>query len=295
MSEGDEQSRTRRAGGSGGVQQADEVQQAGDGERQADEVQLSERPCALITGASAGLGLVFAERLACEGYDVMLVARDAEALRRCAAGLERTYGHRALALPADLATDEGIDRVARFIDGTRVDVLVNNAGFGLRTSLLETEPEALAASDSVMLTAVTQLSWHAARRMRERGRGGILTVSSLAALGAYGVYSAAKSAAMIVTEALAAELADTPVTATAVLPGFVRTEFHDRMRVRRTGPDWIWLEPEHVVDTALRDARAGRTVSVAGWQYRCAHALLQVLPRPLAREASSGFRRFRRR
>ncbi|GAA2096881.1 SDR family NAD(P)-dependent oxidoreductase [Brevibacterium salitolerans] len=258
------------------------------------ETELSERPCALVTGASAGLGRAFATRLARDGYDLVLVARDAVALERLAEDLAAAHGCRALALPADLSSSEGIARVADFIDTTRVDVLVNNAGYGLRTSLLDTEPEALAASDSVMLTAVTRLSWHAAHRMRARGRGGILTVSSLAALGVYGVYSAAKSAAMIVTEALAAELADTPVTVTAVLPGFIRTEFHERMRVRRTGPRWIWLEPEQVVDAAVRDARAGRTVSVAGAQYKGAYALLQVLPRPLVRGASGGFRWMRK-
>src|SRR5699024_10789855 len=161
--------------------------------------------------------------------------------------------------------------------------LVNNAGFGLKASLLDSDPEGLIATDMVMLRAVTLLSRAAARHMRERGRGGILTVSSLAVLGAYGTYSAVKSAALLVTEALAAELATTPVTVTAVLPGFVTTEFHDRMQVRRAGPSWLWLDAEQVVTESLQDARRGHIVSVPSIRYKVVYVAAQLVPQAAVR------------
>lgn len=253
------------------------------------------RPRALITGASAGLGREYARALAADGYDLVLAARGRVALEECARELTARWGISADVRVVDLATQEGIDDLADLIDRIRIDVLVNNAGFGLRTALRDTDDEQLIASDMVMLRAVTILSTRAARRMEERGRGGILTVSSLAALGSYGVYSAVKSAALLVTESLAVELADTPVTVTAVLPGFVRTEFHDRMKVRRVGPDWAWLDAADVVAASLRDARAGAVVSVPSLRYKAVHALAQIVPRPLVRGVSGGFGLARRK
>ncbi|MGO1440089.1 MAG: SDR family NAD(P)-dependent oxidoreductase [Brevibacterium yomogidense] len=247
------------------------------------------RPRALITGASAGLGREYARQLAADGYDLVLAARGRDALEECACELAGRYGITADVRVVDLATQEGIDDLADLIDRVRIDVLVNNAGFGLKTSLRDTGEDRLIANDMVMLRAVTILSTRAARRMTERGRGGILTVSSLAALGAYGVYSSVKSAALLVTEALAVELADTPVTVTAVLPGFVKTEFHDRMRVRRAGPDWAWLEAEDVAAESLRDARSGAVVSVPSIRYKAVYALAQCVPRSLVRGLSGGF------
>ncbi len=254
-----------------------------------------DRPRALVTGASAGLGREYARQLAADGYDLVLAARGRDALEECARDLTAEYGVTAEVRVVDLATQEGIDDLADLIDRVRIDVLVNNAGFGLKTSMRSTDDEQLIASDMVMLRAVTILSTRAARRMEERGRGGILTVSSLAALGAYGVYSSVKSAALLVTEALAVELADTPVTVTAVLPGFVKTEFHDRMRVRRAGPAWAWLAAEDVVAESLRDARSGAVVSVPSIRYKAVYALAQCLPRSLVRDLSGGFGLARRK
>lgn len=248
----------------------------------------SDRPRALVTGASAGLGREYARQLARDGYDLVLAARNEPALQRVAQEIGTEHRVAVDVHAVDLSTQEGIDALIEVIDSTRVDVLVNNAGFGLKASLLDSAPEDLIATDMVMLRAVTLLSRAAARRMRERGRGGILTVSSLAVLGAYGTYSAVKSAALLVMEALAAELADTPITVTAVLPGFVTTEFHDRMGVRRAGPGWLWLDADRVVSESLADARRGHVVSVPSLRYKAVRAVAHAVPRALVRRASGG-------
>lgn len=255
---------------------------------------MNDRPRALITGASAGLGREYAEQLARDGYDLVLAARSESELRQVAQDLAQEHHIHADVCVADLATQRGIDDLTTVIDHTRIDVLVNNAGFGLKTSMLDSTADQLIASDMVMLRSVTLLSRAAAVRMRERGRGGIVNVSSLAAFGTYGTYSAVKSAALLVTEALAAELADTPVTVTAVLPGFITTEFHDRMRVRRAGPSWLWLDTERVVAESLADARRGRIISVPSTRYKAVYAAAQLVPHPLVRFLSDGLGRSRR-
>lgn len=253
------------------------------------------RPRALITGASAGLGAGYARALALESYDLVLVARNEERLRALSQRLEAEHGIVAEVVRADLSVPEDVRALGDLIASRRIDVLVSNAGYGLSEGLLDSEPEALAAQDMVLAAAVRELSLAAAQGMRERGRGGIITVSSLAALTTMGQYAASKAAALVFTEALAAELRKTPVTVTAVLPGFIRTEFHDRLGVERPGPDWIWLSVSQVVRESLRDARRGRVVSIPGAHYRAMAGLARVVPRALVRRASAAFALDRKR
>lgn len=252
------------------------------------------RPRALVTGASSGLGLAYCRQLATEQYDLVLVARHEERLAEVAMRLETDHGIRAEACAADLTTPEGIDGVCSVIGSSQIDLLINNAGYGLKGGLLKTDLRLLEAQDVVLSGAVRELSLAAAKRMQSRGRGGIVNISSMAALTTMGQYAASKAATMVFTEALAGELADSPITVTVVLPGFVRTEFHQRLGVRRAGPGWIWLDAERVVATSLKDARAGKVVSIPGWQYSAASLCLPFIPRPLIRRASRGFS-FRRR
>ena len=255
-----------------------------------------EAPVALITGATSGIGLAIAHELAADGYRLILVARDLERLDATAVRLMHRYRIVCEVLSCDLSRTDGdgtiggIRQVTDLIDSRRVDV-VNNAGYGLRTSLLRTDPAELAKLDTVLIRAVEDISWHAAHAMRARGRGGIVNIASMAAVTTMGTYAGAKSHVLIFTESLAAELAGTGVTATAVLPGFVRTEFHDRMDVDMSHlPAAAWVDVSTVARQGLRDARAGKVVSVPGVQYKLAYAAAQVLPRPLIRFASNGFR-----
>lgn len=248
---------------------------------------------ALVTGASAGLGLEFAWQLATARHDVVLVARDEERLRRLAAQLEAAAGVRAEVLVADLSVRADLDRVAdRLRDDDRpVGLLVNNAGFGLAQEFVGGDLAREEYALDVMVRAVMVLSHAAAEAMTRRGRGAILNVGSVAGLLASGTYSAHKAWVRSFTEGLAVELQGTGVTATVVQPGFVHTEFHQRGGIDVSMfPDVTFLNPEDVVAAALADVRRGVVLSTPSLRYRAAAAVARVAPRSAIR----AFGRYRR-
>lgn len=241
---------------------------------------------ALVTGASAGLGLEFAWQLATAHHDLVLVARDEDRLTRLAAQIEAAAGVRTQVLVADLADRGDVERVADRLraDEDPVGLLVNNAGFAIAQRFvggdLAREEQAL----DVMVRAVLVLSHAAADAMVERGRGAILNVASMAALLASGTYSAHKAWVRSFTEGLAVELRGTGVTATAVSPGFVHTEFHERGRVDVSAyPRASWLDAPDVVAAALADVRRGKVLSTPSLRYKAAAGLTRVVPRSAVR------------
>ncbi|GCE76237.1 SDR family NAD(P)-dependent oxidoreductase [Cellulomonas biazotea] len=241
---------------------------------------------ALVTGASAGLGLEFAWQLATAKHDVVLVARDEDRLTRLAAQLQAAAGIHAEVLVADLATDEGIGRVADRLrsDEKPVGLLVNNAGLGLNQRFVGGDVDAEVKALDVMVKAVLVLSHAAAGAMVGRGRGAILNVASVSALLASGTYSAHKAWVRTFTEGLAVELKDTGVTATVLNPGFTHTEFHERGRIDMSGyPEIVWLNAEDVVATALADVRRGVVISTPSARYRAASAIARLAPRSAIR------------
>lgn len=241
---------------------------------------------ALVTGASAGIGHAFAERLAREGTDLVLVARDRARLDALAEALRRRHGVAVEVLVADLSDRAATGRVcARLQDDMRpVDLLVNNAGFGLKGSFLDNELADEEAGLDVMVRAVMLTSHAAGRAMRERGRGAILNVSSVASFIANGTYSAEKAFVTVFSEGLASELAGTGVTVTALCPGFTHTEFHARAGISMSAlPGSLWLDADDVVQQALTDVARGKVVSVPGAQWKVVTAGVRVLPRPLLR------------
>lgn len=237
---------------------------------------------ALITGATAGLGLGFAQALAREGHDVVLVARNRERLDAVAAELHTHYGVGTEVLPADLADPQARDRVAQRLSGD-VDVLVNNAGFSTNQAFVGGDYRAEAAQLDVMVAAPMQFCHAALPGMVARGSGTVINISSIASWGTEGTYSAAKAWVRTFTEGLQPELAGTGVTATAVCPGAVRTEFFQRAGMSMRLPGFMWLDVEDVVAKALHDARSGRVISVAGPQYEVLSTVAQYSPRPLVR------------
>jgi short-subunit dehydrogenase len=244
---------------------------------------------ALITGATAGIGREFATQLAQRRHDLVLVARDVERLDRVADELRSRHGVEVEVLPADLSDRAQLEVVAdRLADGDRpVDVLVNNAGYGLKGRFLHNEVGDEEQLFDVLTRAVLVLSHAAAKAMASRGHGSIINVSSVAGFIAGGTYSAAKSFTTVFTEGLSSELRGTGVTATALCPGFTRTEFHERARLRMDSlPGFMWLEAPGLVSACLDDVERGRVVSVPGVQYKALVGLLRLLPRSVVRAAA---------
>ena len=249
---------------------------------------------ALITGASAGLGLEFAWQLATARHDVVLVARNEERLERLAGQLRAAAGIRAEVLPADLADRAQVERVAERLRQTDrpVGLLVNNAGFGMGRPFVGGDLATHESGLDVMVRAVMVLSHAAAVSMVERGRGAILNVSSMAALSAMGTYSADKAWVRVFTEGLAVELRGTGVTATALCPGLVHTEFHERAGLERDAyPELAWLNADSVVTAALADVRRGAVISTPSLRYGLVAEVARMLPRAAIRALSAHDRR----
>ncbi|MEV4611136.1 SDR family oxidoreductase [Kitasatospora sp. NPDC049258] len=236
---------------------------------------------ALITGATAGIGAAFARRLARDGRDLVLVARDSERLAATAEELAKKYGVQVETLRADLATDEGISSVEdRLRDAARpVDILINNAGFGNRGAFLTVPVEQELDMLKVHVEAILRTTTAALPGMRERGRGGIVNVASVAAFLPRGTYGATKAWVVSFTQGVARDLGGSGVRLQALCPGFTRTEFHQRAGMGTSNvPAWGWLSAERVVDESLRDLARGRSLSVPGKRYKLAVAVARLLP-----------------
>ena len=245
---------------------------------------------ALITGATAGIGRAFADVLAAEGQDLVLVARDADRLSAVAADLASAHGVEVETITADLATDAGCAMVmARLTDEERpIGTLVNNAGFGLNAPFVAGSLADEERLLDVLVRATLRLTHAALPGMVARGAGTVVNVSSVAGWVPAGTYGAAKAWVTTFTEGLAGELSGTGVTATAVCPGFTRTEFHERARMD-VGPlpGWAWLDARRVAAEGLADARAGKPVSVPSTRYGAVSLVAKYVPRPVIRRATA--------
>ncbi|MEV4563599.1 SDR family oxidoreductase [Nonomuraea sp. NPDC049419] len=236
-------------------------------------------PTALITGATSGIGAAFARRLAADAYSLVLVARDELRLIRTADQLKLRYGVPVEVLPADLATDEGLAKVeSRLRDG--VDLLINNAGFGNPGNFPDVPVERETRMLKVHCEAVLRLTLAALPGMRERERGAIVNVASVAAFFTRGTYSASKAWVVNFSESAAAELRDPRIKIMALCPGFVRTEFHQRASMdSSTIPGFMWLKADDVVRDAMRDLALGKRVSIPDLRYKAVVAIGRLIPR----------------
>ncbi|MFZ0324864.1 MAG: SDR family oxidoreductase [Actinomycetes bacterium] len=241
---------------------------------------------ALVTGATSGIGREFVDRLASSGHGVIVVARDADRLRTVAGQVAGTFGVPVEVLPADLSRrDELLVVEQRVGDRQRpVDLVVNNAGFGLNQRFVSGSVDAEQALVDVLVTAVLRVTHAAVPAMVERGHGSVVNVSSVAGFFPFGTYSAAKAWVTTFSQGLSGELSGTGVKVMALCPGFVHTEFHDRAGLDMSGqPDWMWLDADRVVGDALDDLRRGKTVSVPGLQYKAMAGTSRLLPRDVVR------------
>nr|WSY52430.1 SDR family oxidoreductase [Streptomyces sp. NBC_00886] len=239
---------------------------------------------ALITGSTAGIGAAFARRLAADGHNLVLVARNTERLGEQATELHDRHGIEAEVLTADLATDEGIEAVAaRLADRKNpVDLLVNNAGFGNKGRYLDVPMADELKMLKVHCEAVLRLTSAATEAMRERGRGGVVNVASVAAFVPRGTYGASKAWVVQFTQGAAKDLAGTGVRLMALAPGFVRTEFHERAGMGTDNiPNWMWLDADKLVAAALADLARGKSLSIPDARYKALMGLVKVTPQAL--------------
>jgi uncharacterized protein len=243
--------------------------------------QTVSRPLALVTGPTAGLGRLFADRLAGRGYDLVLVARDEQRLTEVGDELATAYGASCEVLVADLTDREQLKVVEdRLTDRAHpVDLLVNNAGFGLKRKFLNNTVEQEQAHLDILVTAPMRLTHAALRQMTERHTGGIINVSSVAGTQPRGSYSAAKAYLNRFGEWAAHEYAQDGVRIMTLLPGFTRTEFHQRMEVGRDAvPRRLWLDADRVVDEALADFDAGKRISIPSKRYKVIATASKYVP-----------------
>ncbi len=237
------------------------------------------KPWALVTGASAGIGTEFCRQLAGKGYRLVLVARRADKLQSVAEELKSSHATESLIITADLSTKDAclaiVERLER--ENIEIEYLVNNAGYGLPGSFHVPTWQEHADFIQVMMTAVCELSWRLLPGMRERGRGFIVNVASVAGLvepsAGHTLYGASKSFLIKFSQSLALENEESGVKVCALCPGFTYSEFHDVNGTREMIsqlPKHLWLDASDVVSDTLEatSREKVKTVVVPGWQYK---------------------------
>jgi short-subunit dehydrogenase len=244
---------------------------------------------ALITGGTSGLGAEFARTLARRGYDLVLVARTLERLDSTADDLRTRFGVDVETFPADLSDRADVARVVdRITDDARpIELLVNNAGFGVHTPLTSEDTSKHDLAIEVMMRTVLVLGGAAGRAMRARGHGAIINTSSVAGFMAMGSYSAAKAWVTSYSEGLAVELHGTGVRVTALCPGWVRTEFHDRAGITTSSiPDALWIDAGLTIEAGLRASDRGRVIVIPSARFKFLFFYVRYLPRSVIRAIS---------
>jgi short-subunit dehydrogenase len=245
-------------------------------------------PVALITGASVGIGEQFARQLSERGHDVVLVARDGARLEALAKEIEGRDGAKAEVLVADLTDPRQLETVeAR---ARTVDLLVNNAGFGTFGAFHTLDVDAETREINLNVIALVRLTHAAASAMAERGRGGILNVSSLASFqpGPFNAtYAATKAFVTSFTEGVHEELKGTGVSVTALCPGFTRTEFQERANVPANQvPGFMWQEAPEVARAGLDGVAKNRAVVIPGATNKVLGNISALTPSAITRRLS---------
>jgi len=242
-----------------------------------------DRPCALVTGATSGIGAAFASRLAQKGFDLILHGRRQKELMDRAKNLERIYSTSVEIIIAELSRPDEIRKVEERINSLdRLDMLVNNAGYWEPGVFWEHSPDSLEAMIMVHNVAPVRFIRAALPRMLERDKGDIINVSSA---GAYlnmvtlENYSATKAYLISFTESLHVALMGTGIRVQALTPGFTVTEFHSRLGADFTKEQRTWMQPEEVVDESLRALGKGPVVCIPGFKRRFIVKLVSMLPR----------------
>jgi short-subunit dehydrogenase len=249
----------------------------------------NQKPWALVTGASAGIGAEFCRQLATQGYDLVLVARRADRLQDIADELRESHGAQSLIVTVDLSQKDACQSIVNRLENENIEIeyLVNNAGYGLPGSFHVPGWAEHADFIQVMMTAVCELTWRLLPGMQQRGRGFIVNVASIAGLAPSGaghtLYGASKSFLIRFSDCLALENKDTGVKVTALCPGFTYSEFHDVNGTREMIsqlPAYLWLDAKDVVADTIKAMSADRVkpIVVPGRQYKLMVFISRYLP-----------------
>ncbi len=242
---------------------------------------------ALITGASRGLGYELCRLLAEDGYNLILIARDRERLRRAADEFEKAYGVAVKTMVKDLSLPEASREIYETLkqESVQVDILVNNAGFGMFGRFVNSDPAGVRALLEVNITALTLLTRLFLKDMISRRRGRIMNVASLGAYQAgpfMATYYASKAYVLSFTESLGNELAGTGVTVTAFCPGRTRTEFDKTAGVKKL--KWLddcMMDAGKAAQIGYKALMKGKRIVISGWQNRLIAYVSRLLPRKL--------------
>lgn len=255
------------------------------------------RKTALVTGASAGIGMAFARILAQHGFNLVITARRADRLEQLAAELESQTGVGVHVLPADLARPDSGRQLVQSLEQEKIaiDMLVNNAGFGIPGRYRDISWDRHSEFIQLMVTAPCELTHRLLPGMTGRGYGRIVNVSSVAGLIPGGarssLYGASKAFLISFSQALHSEQRGTGVHACALCPGFTRTEFHDvsgtRQRMNRL-PKFLWLDATKVAEEGYRAVMRNQPICVPGLQYKTIVGLLRLLPIGLTHRLVAG-------
>jgi short-subunit dehydrogenase len=249
---------------------------------------------ALITGASSGIGAEFARRLAARGMHLVLVARREEPMQALAADMHTHHGTRTEIVCLDLSLPDHVERLKAEIAarGIEVELLVNNAGFGVVGDIESTDPKRVMQMIELNIAALTNLTYHFLAGMLQRQHGAIINVASVAGFQpvAYmGAYAASKAYVINFSEALWAEARDRGVTVMALCPGATRTAFFEYAGV----PNWLKKHsaqsPGQVVKSALKGLEKRRSYWVPGWWNYWRTWLVRMAPRRMVVKQSMDY------
>jgi hypothetical protein len=254
---------------------------------------MAERPTALVTGASSGIGQAFARLLAARTHDLVLVARRQDRLERLAKELDARHGVGVEVLAADLTAPAGVAEVERRLadDARPVELLINNAGFGTAGSFAGMDVDREENLIRLNVLAVVRLTHAALGGMLARGHGGVINVSSTAGfqpIPGWSTYAASKAFVSRFTEGIAGECAGTGVVVTVLCPGFTQTEFQQQADFSEDGvPKFLWQTPEEVALAGLAALEKKRVYAVPGWAYRTLEVTTGLLPKTVIRKAAT--------
>jgi len=239
---------------------------------------------AVITGSTSGIGNSFCQLLALEGYNLITVSRDSNKMNSDALYFSKTFGVEVEVVVADLAIQEQIHRVnQRLLQSDKnIEVLVNNAGFGINSTFLESPLSNQTAMINCMIMAPMELTHSIGNKMKSQSKGFVINVSSVAGFMAGSTYCSAKSWLNVFSESIHQEFKNFGINVHVICPGFTKTNFHKRCKQDVSGvPNYFWLSPERVAKRAWMQVQRGKTMSIPAIHYKLLVGIHQFAPRAI--------------